>query len=101
GIRDAADGWTEIRRAGKPKKAPSPAKPDPLDVLRSTLPPVPLPGNCPAPGSDVGLFLLIAERTEDGRLLAFAALKDERLTKMAAKLVLKLTRAESGGSAAS
>lgn len=101
GIREAADGWTEIRRAGKPKKAPSGAKPDPLDVLRSTLRPISLPDNCPSPGSDVGPFLLIAERAEDGRLIGYAALRDERLTTAAAKLVLRFARAESDGSAAS
>lgn len=90
GIREAADGWTEIRRAGKPgKKRPHAPKPTPLDELRSSVVPVLLPDNCPGPGSEAGPFLLIAERTEDGRLVAYAALKDERMVMTAAKSVLK------------
>lgn len=95
GIREAADAWTELRRAGKRNTdRPKSAKPHLLDQLRSTLSPVPLPADCPAPDFGEGPFLIIAEKTADGGLVAYAALADDRLVTMAAKAALKATTTE-------
>lgn len=95
GIREAADAWTESRRAGtRNADRPKPAKPHPLDLLRSSLIAVPLPADCPAPGTEEGPFLVVAERMPDGGLVAYAALADNRLVTMAAKAALAAAATE-------
>jgi hypothetical protein len=101
GIREAADAWTECRRAGKRNAdRPKPAKPRPLDLLRFSLIAVPLPADCPAPDGDEGPFLVVAERLPDGGLVAYAALADDRLVTMVTKAVLAAADTDREGSIA-
>lgn len=100
GIREAADGWTELRRSGKRQgDRPKAAKPHPFDLMRSTLRAFALPDDPVLADVGNGPFLIIAERRQDG-VVGYAALKDERLTRMAAKSVMATAKATTKSSAA-
>ncbi len=75
GIREAADAWQKQRAASKKKDQT--AKPDPIELVRSTFSKVSLAETCPKPCED-GPFLIVAE-TIKGKVVAYAHLADEKL----------------------
>jgi len=93
GIREAADGWTDLRRSRNGNDRPKPAKPHPFDLMRSTLRAFAMTDDPSFANVGDGPFLIIAERLGDGRLVGYASFREERLVLMAAKAVIAAAKA--------